>query len=582
MQIRISRRESEASIDLPEDLHPVLRRIYASRDIRSAEDLDYSLNGLLPVDKLTDIDKATDLLCDAIQNQKRILIVGDFDADGATSTTVAIRGLTAMGARQVQYLVPNRFEYGYGLSPEIVEVAASMQPQLIITVDNGIASMEGVAKARSMNIDVLITDHHLPGKALPEANAIVNPNQPGDQFPSKSLAGVGVMFYILIALRGKLRENEWFASQGIREPNLAELLDLVALGTVADVVPLDRNNRILVAQGLARIRSDRCSAGIRALLKAANRALRNITAQDLSFSVGPRLNAAGRLDDMSLGIECLLSDDPDKARQFARQLDNLNHERRQIQAEMHDQALDDLELMEFEDKDSIPNGICLFNEQWHQGVVGILASRIKDRLHRPVIAFACDKDGYLKGSARSIHGIHIRDVLDLMANQFPDIIDRFGGHAMAAGLTIRLEKLNEFRQLFNESLDMFMKDLTPGNALLSDGELSSQDISMELAWQIRRGGPWGQGFPEPLFDGEFEILNSRIVGEKHLKMQLRNTDCHRVIEAIAFNNTDEHWPENYSRVKTAYRLDINEFAGRQHLQLVVDYIEPLTDINNNT
>ncbi len=575
MRVTFTRREASLHVELPGSMHPVLQRIYASRDIRSAEELDYSLKGLLPCYALSGMDQAVALVAGAIMNNKRILIVGDFDADGATSCAVAMRGLTAMGATQVQYLVPNRFEYGYGLSPEIVEAALPMRPELIITVDNGIASIEGVTMARSLGIDILITDHHLPGESLPRANAIVNPNQSGDSFPSKALAGVGVMFYILIALRGKLRDGGWFDRQAIKEPNLAGLLDLVALGTVADVVPLDRNNRILVAQGLARIRAGKCCEGVRALLGTANRSLKNISAQDLAFSVAPRLNAAGRLEDMSLGIECLLTDDPDQARQHAQQLDRLNRERRQIQAEMHEQALDDLEKMALDKQEALPNGLCLFNKDWHQGVVGILASRIKDHLHRPVIAFACDREGYLKGSARSVHGVHIRDVLDTIANRHPDIINKFGGHAMAAGLTIKEDCLDEFSRLFEETIGHFMEAGAPEGTLFSDGELRGNDISMTLARQIREGGPWGQGFPEPIFEGEFELVSSRIVGEMHLKLQLRHLDDGRLIEAIAFNNTDEGWPESCARVRTAYRLDINEFAGRQQLQLVLDYIEPL-------
>ena len=411
MPPEIKRSPLAEEIDLPSDIHPVLRRIYAARDIKTADDLDYSLNKLLPYEDLSNIQEAVALLAEAIKSNRRILIVADFDADGATSCVVGMQGLRQMGATDVVYVVPNRFEFGYGLSPEIVEVAAEMSPDLLVTVDNGISSLEGVQLARDKGIDVLITDHHLPGEQLPNANAIVNPNHVGDKFQSKMLAGVGVMFYILVALRAHLREQNWFQEQEIPEPNLAELLDLVALGTVADVVPIDRNNRLLVSQGLARIRSGNCRPGIKALLLAANRTLERVTAQDMGFAVGPRLNAAGRLSDMSLGIECLLSDDEMQARNMAVRLDESNKERREIQNDMQEQDLIDITELDLDDTE-MPFGVCLFNEDWHQGVVGILASKIKDKLHRPVIAFARDKDGLIKGSARSISCVHIRDVLD--------------------------------------------------------------------------------------------------------------------------------------------------------------------------
>ncbi|OGT73483.1 MAG: single-stranded-DNA-specific exonuclease RecJ [Gammaproteobacteria bacterium RIFCSPLOWO2_12_47_11] len=575
MPVNITRRTSLNDVSFPEDIHPVLRRIYAARNIQSAMELDYSLQGLLPFEALLGIDKAVTLLANALRENKKILIVADFDADGATSCALALRGLKLMGFSDVLYVVPNRFEFGYGLSPEIVEVAAEMQPDVIITVDNGISSIEGVAQARSRNIDVLITDHHLPGLSLPDANAIVNPNQPGDSFPSKNLAGVGVMFYILIALRSHLREQNWFAANNIPEPNLAELLDLVALGTVADVVPLDHNNRILVAQGLARIRSGKCCPGIRELLQAANRNLRNTAAQDLSFAVAPRLNAAGRLTDMSLGIECLLTDDQRLAKDMALKLEQLNKERREIQAEMQAQAMIDIADLDLNNQASLPNGVCLFNENWHQGVVGILAGRIKDQINRPAIVFAKDKEGYIKGSARSISSVHIRDVLDTIASQHPGIISKFGGHAMAAGLTIRESDLEQFKVVFDQITGMFLSGDELEGVLVSDGELSVNELSFDLAEKIISSGPWGQGFPEPVFDGEFEIINARVVGERHLKLQLRHPGNNRSIDAIAFNITDEDWPEATGRVQTVYKLDINEFAGRRQLQLVVDYISPV-------
>lgn len=576
MPLLIKRRLPSGELDLPDDIHPVLKRIYAARDIKTADDLNYSLQMLLPFEDLSNIQEAVALLADAIKNNKRILIVADFDADGATSCVVGLQGLRQMGATDVVYVVPNRFQFGYGLSPEIVEVAAKMQPDLLVTVDNGISSVEGVQLARDKGIDVLVTDHHLPGEQLPNANAIVNPNQVGDKFPSKMLAGVGVMFYILVALRAHFREQNWFHEQNIEEPNLAKLLDLVALGTVADVVPLDRNNRLLVSQGLARIRSGKCRPGIKALLLAANRTLERVTAQDMGFAVGPRLNAAGRLSDMSLGIECLLSDDEMQARNMAVRLDELNKERREIQDEMQEQALIDITELDL-DEAEMPLGVCLFNEDWHQGVVGILASKIKDKLHRPVIAFAKDKDGFIKGSARSISCVHIRDVLDTIAGQHPGLIDKFGGHAMAAGMTIKELDFEVFKQAFDQELRRFVTAEDLNGSLYTDGELTPDEITFELANVIQEAGPWGQGFPEPQFDGEFELVESRIVGEKHLKLQLRAQSQSggqgKIIDAIAFNFTGKAWSTKPERVHTVYRLGINEFRGRRQLQLTIENIE---------
>ncbi|MEE8234445.1 MAG: single-stranded-DNA-specific exonuclease RecJ [Gammaproteobacteria bacterium] len=578
MRSVIKRRLPSGELDLPDNIHPVLKRIYAARDIKTADDLNYSLQMLLPYETLSNIQEAVVLLADAIKNNKRILIVADFDADGATSCVVGLQGLRQMGATDVVYVVPNRFEFGYGLSPEIVEVAAEMQPDLLVTVDNGISSVEGVQLARDKGINVLITDHHLPGEQLPNANAIVNPNQAGDKFPSKMLAGVGVMFYILVALRAHFREQNWFHQQNIKEPNLAELLDLVALGTVADVVPLDRNNRLLVSQGLARIRSGKCRPGIKALLLAANRTLERVTAQDMGFAVGPRLNAAGRLSDMSLGIECLLSGDEVQARNMAVRLDELNKERREIQDEMQEQALIDITELEL-DEAEMPLGVCLFNEDWHQGVVGILASKIKDKLHRPVIAFAKDKDGFIKGSARSISSVHIRDVLDTIAGQHPGLIDKFGGHAMAAGMTIKELDFEAFKKAFDQELRRFVNAEDLNGSLHTDGELTPSEITFGLANVIQEAGPWGQGFPEPQFDGEFELVESRIVGEKHLKLQLRAQSQSggqgKIIDAIAFNFTGKAWSIKPERVHTVYRLNINEFRGRRQLQLTIENIEPV-------
>ena len=578
MSPEIKRRTPSEAIDLPSDIQPVLKRIYATRDVKTADDLDYSLQKLLPYEDLSNIQEAVALLAEAIKSKKRILIVADFDADGATSCAVGMQGLRQMGATDVVYVVPNRFEFGYGLSPEIVEVAAEKQPDLLVTVDNGISSVAGVQCARDKGIDVLITDHHLPGEQLPNANAIVNPNQVGDKFPSKMLAGVGVMFYILVALRVNLREQNWFQKNKIPEPNLAELLDLVALGTVADVVPMDRNNRLLVSQGLARIRSGKCRPGIKALLLAANRTQERVTAQDMGFAVGPRLNAAGRLSDMSLGIECLMSDDEMQAKNMAIRLDELNKERREIQNDMQEQALIDITELDLDDTE-MPFGVCLFNDDWHQGVIGILASKIKDKLHRPVIAFAKDKDGFIKGSARSISCVHIRDVLDTIAGQNPGLIDKFGGHAMAAGMTLKETDFETFKQAFDQVLRRFITEEDLNGSLLSDGELTAAEITFGLANDIQKAGPWGQGFPEPQFDGEFELVESRIVGEKHLKLQLRaqvnGKGQGKVIDAIAFNFTDEAWLEKPERVHTVYRLDINEFRGRRQLQLMIENIEPV-------
>jgi single-stranded-DNA-specific exonuclease len=575
MQNTISRRVVTDKVELPDDIHPVLRRIYSTRDIKSITELDYSLTWLLPYHSLLGINQAVELLADGLAKNKRFLIVADFDADGATSCALAVRGLRLMGATDVRYVVPNRFEYGYGLSPEIVEVAAQQQPDILITVDNGIASIEGVKLARSKNIDVLITDHHLPGDRLPEANTIVNPNQQNDGFPSKNLAGVGVMFYILMALRAYLREQDWFIERDIMEPRLAKLLDLVALGTVADVVPLDHNNRILVAQGLVRIRAGRCCPGIKALLRVARRSPHRITTQDLAFAVGPRLNAAGRLTDMSLGIECLLCDDELDAREMAKELDRLNRERREIQEDMQDQAMAIIDAVDMSRDQRIPSGLCLFGETWHQGVIGIIASKIKDRLHRPVIVFARDIEGLIKGSARSVSGVHIRDLLDMIACHHPGLIDKFGGHAMAAGLTIKECNLEQFKKVFDQKVSEFISEGDFGNTVLTDGELSPDEMNIELAETIINAGPWGQGFPEPVFEGQFEIVDSKIVGAKHIKMQLRANGHDNIIEAIAFNSIEDDWVNTARQIQTVYKLDINEYAGRQKLQLVIDYIAPL-------
>lgn len=568
----IVRRQSGTSEQaLGGDLEPLLRRIYAARNVRSRRELETGFQQLQPMDRLGGLDQAVSLLETALRERQRVLVVGDFDADGATSSALVVRGLRALGATDVRYLVPNRFEYGYGLTPEIVAVAAAQRPQLIMTVDNGVSSIEGVAAARARGIRVLVTDHHLAGERLPAADAIVNPNLAGDTFPSKHLAGVGVAFYVLLALRARLRADGWFDRSGGRGPNLAELLDLVALGTVADVVPLDHNNRILVHQGLCRIRAGRCVPGIAALLELAGRDRGRITAADLGFVVGPRLNAAGRLEDMSLGIECLLADDPGRAREMAARLDQLNRERRTIEAEMQAQALEELERLHL-DGDGLPTGLCLFDERWHQGVIGILASRIKERLHRPVIAFAQAAEGELKGSARSIPGLHIRDALDAVAARHPNLIDRFGGHAMAAGLSLPRAHLEPFQAAFDEVVRERVDEDALRGVIYSDGELACADFSLETAERLRNAGPWGQGFPEPLFDGLFEVRSRRVVGERHLKLAVAPEGGEPVLDAIAFNQADDEHGAVGARVRLVYRLDVNEFRGTRTVQLVVEHI----------
>lgn len=575
-KIIVRRETADSGHTLPAHLHPVLRRVYTARQLRSERELVCSLEGLLPYTSLQGIEDAVELLVEALRERQRILIVADFDADGATSCAVAVRALRLLGAHDVRFVVPNRFEYGYGLTPEIVAVAAEQQPRLLITVDNGISSVEGVAAAKARGMRVLVTDHHLPGASLPEADAIVNPNQTGDGFPSKHLAGVGVIFYVMLALRARLREMQWFARAGIADPNLGQLLDLVALGTVADVVPLDHNNRILVSQGLARIRAGRCNAGIRALLDIAGRDPRQLVAADLGFAVGPRLNAAGRLQDMSLGINCLLSDDPAEARAMAARLDQLNRERRVIETQMQDEALAGLAELQLSDEDTaLPIGLCIYQEHWHQGVIGILASRIKDRLHRPVIAFAQAGEGELKGSARSVQGVHIRDVLDAVAAHHPGLVSKFGGHAMAAGLSLARENFAAFSAAFDEEVRRHLAPEDLRGVILSDGELAPEDMNLEMAELLRGAGPWGQAFPEPLFDGHFEIVQRRIVGERHLKMVVKSPGHDAVFDAIAFNTLDAEWPPQTARVQLAYKLDINEYRGQRSAQLLVEHVDLL-------
>lgn len=570
--MRIDLRPLPAQLPDLGNLPPLLTRLYAARGVRSAAELEKGLARLIPYQQLKGIEAAVELLQQAIAQQQRVLIVGDFDADGATASAVAVLGLRALGLAQVDYLVPNRFTYGYGLTPEIVEVALQRQPDLLVTVDNGISSIEGVRVAKAAGLSVLITDHHLPADQLPEADAIVNPNQPGCDFPSKSMAGVGVMFYVLLALRARLRELNGFERTGRAEPNLAELLDLVALGSVADVVPLDANNRILVHQGLARIRAGRARPGLKALLEVAGRDHSRITSIDLGFILGPRLNAAGRMDDMALGIECLLCDDEATARDMAVQLDQLNQDRKAIEQGMQREALAQLKELP---EEGLPFGLCLFEPDWHQGVIGILASRMKDRYHRPTIAFADAGDGMLKGSARSIAGFHIRDALDAIAARHPGLISKFGGHAMAAGLSLPELHFSDFADAFDAEVRRQLSEDDLTGRVLSDGQLESTEFHLELARALRNAGPWGQHFPEPMFHGVFELVQQRIVGERHLKVVVK-TECGSVsLDGIAFGVDRDIWPNpNVRWVELAYKLDLNEFRGRESVQLMISHIAP--------
>ena len=572
MNRRIIRRTAaQQHSDLPQTLHPLLRRLYASRGITSADELDRTLQRLPPVSLLSGIDSAVLLLVEQLTTGGHILIVADYDADGATSCALAVRALTNMGAAQVSYLVPNRFEYGYGLTPEIVDLASRSRPDLIVTVDNGISSIDGVAHAKAQGIPVLVTDHHLPGEQLPDAAALVNPNLPGDVFPCKHLAGVGVIFYLMLALRSHLRAAGWFEQRAISEPNMADLLDLVALGTVADVVTLDHTNRILVEQGIRRIRAGACCQGITALIERAKRNPTRLVASDLGFAIGPRLNAAGRLEDMSLGIRALLTDSRVEADQIARQLEQLNQQRRAIEHEMKAQALALLKTLQFKSEVSLPMGLCLYQPEWHQGVIGILAARVREIHHRPVIIFADAGEGLIKGSARSVPGLHIRDLLDAIATAHPTLLPKFGGHAMAAGLTLALDQFDTFRQLFEIEV---AKQLSPDQLfgrIDSDGELQANELNLELAQLLRDAGPWGQNFPEPVFDNNFEVIDSRIVAEKHLKLRLAPVGSSQQIDAIAFNQA-EYETGRGEQIHAAYRFDINEFRGRVSPQLIVEYI----------
>lgn len=569
---RLVRRASNArlALDLEQKVQSaLLARLFAQRGIVDQSEIDFSLGNLLPPDSMKGLTEAANVVASTIVNREKIIIVGDFDADGATSTALMVHCLRACEA-DVDYLVPNRFEFGYGLTPEIVAVAAKMQPALIVTVDNGISSVDGVGAANVLGIKTVITDHHLPGDVVPAATAIVNPNQTGCAFPSKALAGVGVSFYLLSAVRKVLRQKSWFEQKQLSEPLLADYLDLVALGTIADVVPFDKNNRVLVNEGIRRMRAGKVRPGIRALLAVSGTNFKKLISRDIAFGVAPRLNAAGRLEDMSIGIECLLSETDAGAVVLAEQLDGINKARRSIEDEMKDQAIEIVKAAVASNSESTKTekyGVCLYNASWHQGVVGIIASRIKDRVHRPTIAFAKVSDTEIKGSARSIHGLHIRDALDAIATANPGLIDKFGGHAMAAGLSLPLAKFAEFAALFDAEA---RKGLSKGDLeqqVVSDGELGGK-FNLATARKIAEAAPWGQGFPEPVFDGEFEIIDQRILGSRHLKLRLLKDD--ELIDAIAFNH-NRLIEERTKRM--AYRIDINEYRGLEKVQLIIEAVD---------
>ena len=553
--------------------HPVFDRLLAARGVSCAEDMNFALKNLPSPESLHGMQEAVALLSQSLEAQQRILVVGDYDADGATSTALLVTALREMGAKHADYLLPNRFDFGYGLSPAIVELARTQAPDLIITVDNGIASLEGVAKAQEYGIRVLITDHHLPPEQLPTAEAIVNPNLQEDQSGCGNLAGVGVIFYVMLALRKQLLDTGWFKRLNLSPPNLAELLDLVAVGTVADVVRLDKINRILVEQGMRRIRANRTRPGIRALLQLAGKSRQGLCAADIGFGIGPRLNAAGRLSDMTIGVECLLTDSDVKATELATQLDELNRRRRDIEKEMREEAELVLGEQDWQAGEHMPSALCLYEPHWHQGVVGILASRIKDSVHRPVIVFASDENGQLKGSGRSIPGVHLRDALDSVASANPGLVEKFGGHAMAAGLSLQEDNLTEFDQAFQREVSQRLEGVALNREYLSDGELPVELLALDWAETVRFLAPWGQGFPEPQFDGEFDVVHARIVGERHLKLRLSPAGDSTIVDAIAFNQAERSLPQG--RLRLVYRLDVNEFRGDKLLQLQVQHLEAL-------
>ena len=581
MHKEIVRREHISDEHLPKTIHPIIRQIYARRGITDKEQLELTASHLCPVETLKGLPQACEILYRALQEQKNITVIGDFDADGATSTALMMEALHMLGSTNFHFLVPNRFKYGYGLTPEIVDIAASQGAQVLVTVDNGISCMAGVTRAKAIGLEVVVTDHHLPGATTPPADAIVNPNQVGCNFASKSLAGVGVAFYFMLALRKYLREQQWFEQQNIKEPNIAQLLDLVALGTVADVVSLDANNRILVEQGLKRIRAGATRPGIQALIEIAGKNQQKLVASDFGFALGPRINAAGRLDDMAFGINCLLAKDLSTARVMAADLDDLNKARREIEQGMQIEAEQVLASLQFSEE-NLPHGISLFHADWHQGVIGIVAGRLKEKYHRPSIVFAkgsdenvddtCNDSNEIKGSARSIPGLHIRDLLEYIDSQHPGIIAKFGGHAMAAGLSIARDQFETFSMLFEQYAQQWLSTEALTGVLASDGELLTRDMTLNVAQLLRDAGPWGQNFPEPLFDDVFTLVQQRIVGEKHLKLVVEKDQ--QIFDAIAFNVDIKRWPDHTAKqVKLAYRLDINEFRGKQSVQLMVEQLD---------
>ncbi|MFD2168011.1 single-stranded-DNA-specific exonuclease RecJ [Thalassotalea euphylliae] len=572
MEKHIQRRVNQDASHLPQELHPIVKQIYANRGVTNAQELALTLSNIAAINSLSGVDAGCHLVYQALLENKKITIVGDFDADGATSTALMMDALRLLGSINHDFVVPNRFDYGYGLSPEIVDIAHQQGADVIITVDNGISCMAGVERAKSLGIIVIVTDHHLPGEKLPPADAIINPNQPDCNFPSKALAGVGVAFYFMSALRKHLRDNDWFTKRQIQEPNLGQLLDLVALGTVADVVPLDANNRILVSQGIKRIRAGHTRPGIQALIEVAGKNQQQLVANDFGFALGPRINAAGRLDDMTYGIQCLLAPDLMMARSMASELDTLNKARREIEQGIQAEAERVLASLSLAD-DKLPFAIALYQPDWHQGVIGIVAGRIKEKYHRPSIVFAKSdsNDNEIKGSARSIPGLHIRDLLEHIDSQHPGIIIKFGGHAMAAGLSVYTEQFDEFAQLFNNYAQTWLTKEQLTGTIWTDGDLPANLMTIEFAHHLRESGPWGQQFPEPIFDDEFELLQQRIVGEKHLKLVVQKSGV--AFDAIAFNVDLKQWPNHKARsIRLAYSLDINEFRGKQSVQLMVAHL----------
>jgi len=575
MEKHIVRRPRVEDAHLPQHLPPLIKQLYASRGVTSAQELELQVSHLAPVTSMKGLDLGCQLLAEAIYNQQKIFIIGDFDADGATSTALMMSALSMLGSSNHEFLVPNRFEYGYGLTPEIVEIAAAKGAQVLVTVDNGISCHQGVNTAKALGLKVIITDHHLPGAELPDADAIINPNQVDCTFPSKSLAGVGVAFYFMLALRKYLRDNGWFSDKQIPEPNIAQLLDLVALGTVADVVSLDANNRILVEQGLKRIRAGATRPGISALIEIANRVQSKLVASDFGFALGPRINAAGRLDDMAFGINCLLAPDMSTARMMAAELDHLNKARREIEQGMQSEAESVLKQLNFSE-DALPSAISLFDESWHQGVIGIVAGRLKEKFHRPCIVFAAVEDSdEVKGSARSIPGLHIRDVLEHIDTLHPELIIKYGGHAMAAGLSINKANFKQFQSVFNEVASKFLTEEMLQGTVVSDGELPSDHFTIAFAEVLQGAGPWGQNFPEPIFDGLFQVIQQRIVGEKHLKLVLEKDGMQ--LDGIAFNIDLKQWPNfDAKQAHIAFKLDINEFRNQQSVQLMVEHISAVS------